>query len=67
METFIQIAGVIDPEEARMLVECGVYHLGFPFRLPLHKEDLPEYDAARIIRSLCPPAFGLLITYLAML
>ena len=48
-----------------MLVECGVDHLGFPLRLALHKEDLPENDAARIIRSLRPPAYGVLITYLS--
>ncbi len=65
MKTLIQIAGVIDPEEARMLVECGVDHLGFPLRLALHKEDLSENDAARIIRSLRPPAHGVLITYLS--
>ncbi len=47
-----------------MLVACGVDVLGFPFRLAKHKEDLPEEEAAKIIRSLRSPVQGLLITYL---
>ncbi len=61
----IQIAGVSDREEAALLLAEGVEWLGFPLRLPVHREDLPEDDAARIIRSLPPPARGVLITYLA--
>jgi phosphoribosylanthranilate isomerase len=61
---FIQVAGVIDKVEAGMLVDCGVRFLGFPLRLPVHKEDLSEDDAATIIRSLHPPRFGVVITYL---
>jgi len=60
----IQIAGVIDAEEAEMLRSCGVRYLGFPLRLPVHREDLTEDAAAAIIRSLAPPVFGVLITYL---
>lgn len=61
---FIQVAGVIDREEAERLVRCGVRHLGFPLRLPVHKEYLSEEAAAAIIRSLPPSASGVLITYL---
>jgi phosphoribosylanthranilate isomerase len=61
---FIQVAGVIDQAEADMLVQSGVRYLGFPLRLPLHKEDLSEEAASSIIRSLKPPARGVLITYL---
>ena len=60
----IQIAGVIDQSEADMLVECGVRYLGFPLRLPVHKEDLCETDAATIISNLPKPCQGILITYL---
>jgi phosphoribosylanthranilate isomerase len=60
----IQIAGVIDASEAEMLQQCGVRYLGFPLRLPVHREDLTESDAATIIKSLTPPVFGVLITYL---
>jgi len=60
----IQIAGVMDAEEADMLQRCGVRYLGFPLRLPVHREDLSEDAAAAIIRSLTPPVFGVLITYL---
>jgi phosphoribosylanthranilate isomerase len=61
----VQVAGVIDRAEADMLQECGVRYLGFPLRLPVNREDLSEADAASIIRSLAPPARGVLITYLA--
>jgi phosphoribosylanthranilate isomerase len=60
----IQIAGVIDAAEAEMLQQCGIRYLGFPLRLPVHHEDLTEEEAAAIIKSLAPPAFGVLITYL---
>src|SRR4051794_5100010 len=60
----VQIAGVIDQAEAEMLVAAGVDWLGFPFRLALHREDLPEIEAARIIRTLPPPHAAVLITYL---
>jgi phosphoribosylanthranilate isomerase len=60
----IQIAGVIDAREAGLLLDCGVRLLGFPLRLPVHREDLSEEAAAAIIRDLAPPAAGVLITYL---
>ena len=60
----VQVAGVIDQAEADMLVRCGVRYLGFPLRLPVHKEDLSEQDASLIVRGLEPPARGVLITYL---
>lgn len=60
----IQIAGVTDQAEADMLQQCGVRWLGFPLRLPVHREDLTESAAARIISDLTPPAVGVLITYL---
>lgn len=63
-ENLIQIAGIIDDAEARMLRQCGVNYLGFPLRLPVHREDISEEAASKIIRRLEPPAFGVLITYL---
>src|ERR1700740_261196 len=62
-ENLIQIAGVVDAAEARMLQQCGVRYLGFPLRLPVHREDLSEEEAAKIIKGLAPPVFGVLITY----
>ena len=61
----IQIAGVVDAAEAQMLQQCGVSYLGFPLRLPVHREDLTEEEATAIIKSLVPPVFGVLITYLS--
>jgi phosphoribosylanthranilate isomerase len=63
-ENLIQIAGVIDAAEAEMLQQCGIRCLGFPLRLPVHREDLTEKEAGAIIKSLAPPVFGVLITYL---
>jgi phosphoribosylanthranilate isomerase len=63
-ENLIQIAGVIDAAEAQMLQRCGVRYLGFPLRIPVHREDLTDKEVAAIIKSLAPPVFGVLITYL---
>ncbi|MGV6825579.1 MAG: phosphoribosylanthranilate isomerase [bacterium] len=60
---FIQVAGVIDQAEIDLLRACGVHFLGFPLRLPVNTEDLEEAEAARLIQSLSPPDFGVLITY----
>jgi phosphoribosylanthranilate isomerase len=54
----------MDKEEAAVLVDAGVHQLGFPFGLPVHREDMTENAAAAIIRSLRPPASAVLITYL---
>ena len=64
MPGIIQIAGIIDQEEADMLVNAGVHQLGFPFGLCFHKEDITEEDAVKIIRSLKQSASAVLITYL---
>ena len=55
---------MIDAPEAEMLQQCGVRYLGFPLRLAIHREDLTEDEAGAIIKSLAPPVFGVLITYL---
>ena len=60
---FIQVAGVRDHEEARLLMDCGVRYLGFPLRLPVNAEDLSEAEAAAIIRAIEPPCYGVAITY----
>lgn len=60
----IQVAGIRDPEEADLMIRCGVRYLGFPLRLPVHAEDLSEAEAAAIIRNLPPAAVAILITYL---
>ncbi|OPY14940.1 MAG: N-(5'-phosphoribosyl)anthranilate isomerase [Syntrophus sp. PtaB.Bin138] len=67
MKTFgkmIQIAGVMDMAEARLLAAAGVTHLGFPLRLPVHREDLSDAEAAAIIARLSPSVGAVLITYL---
>ena len=64
MKNIIQIAGVIDKEEATMLMNAGVDYLGFPLRLPVHKEDLTENEAVEVIKTISPPHKAVLITYL---
>jgi phosphoribosylanthranilate isomerase len=61
----VQVAGISGKAEAEMLVECGVDFLGFPLGLDVHNEDISEEGAGEIIRSLLPPHFGVLITYLS--
>lgn len=60
----IQVAGVLDLDEAAMLMEEGVHQIGFPLRLMVHKEDLTDDQAAEIIGALPSPSPALLITYL---
>lgn len=64
MKDIIQIAGVIDKEEAQMLMNAGVHYLGFPLRLPVNTEDTTEEEAAEIIKTIIPPHSAVLITYL---
>ena len=47
-----------------MLVESGVHRLGFPIGLDVHREDLPEEEAAAVIRTLGLGPRAWLITYL---
>jgi len=61
----VQVAGVIDQAEADLLVECGVEFVGFPLRLPVHREDLTDAAAAAIVKRLPATTRAMLITYLA--
>jgi phosphoribosylanthranilate isomerase len=60
----VQVAGIESEEEAQMLVDCGVDYLALPLGVPVHKEDLSDTDAARIIRGIRSPTHAVLITYL---
>jgi phosphoribosylanthranilate isomerase len=64
MNNIIQVAGIRSPQEADMLVECGVDYLGFPFRLDYHSEDISEAEAAKIISQLPESVKAVVITYL---
>jgi phosphoribosylanthranilate isomerase len=64
MKNIIQIAGVMDTEEALMLMNAGADYLGFPLRLTVNKEDTSEEEAAEIIKIISPPQRAVLITYL---
>ncbi|WP_328746996.1 phosphoribosylanthranilate isomerase [Streptomyces sp. NBC_00285] len=60
----VQVAGVIDAVEADMIIAQGADWLGFALRLPSGKDDIPEQDAAVIIKGLAAPHAGVLISYL---
>lgn len=60
----IQVAGVCDAAEARLLMAAGVHWLGFPLRLTVNKEDLSEAAAADLIQHLPAGFYGVVITYL---
>lgn len=64
MKHLVQVAGIIDKDEANSLVGVGVDWLGFPLRLPSGNDDISESDAARIISDLPEPHAGVLITYM---
>jgi phosphoribosylanthranilate isomerase len=60
----IQIAGVHDLAEARLIAEARPDWIGFPFGLPVHEEDCSPEKAAEIIRALPDAIVPVLITYL---
>ncbi|MEE9431001.1 MAG: phosphoribosylanthranilate isomerase [Melioribacteraceae bacterium] len=62
-QNFIQVAGVIDIEEANLLLDSEINYLGFPLRLPVNKEDLSEEVASKVIKNLMPPNYGIVISY----
>ena len=64
MKNLIQVAGIIDANEANMLAQEGVDWLGFPLRLPSGKDDISESDATAIIDKLSQPQAGVLISYM---
>jgi len=63
-QDIIQIAGVRNHEEVRILMQHGVNLLGFPLRLPVHQEDLSDAEAAELIARIHLPQQAVLITYL---
>jgi phosphoribosylanthranilate isomerase len=60
----IQIAGVWDENEARLLAESGADLIGFPIRVGRPADDADEMTAKGVIRGIHPPCFGVVITYL---
>ncbi len=62
----VQVAGVHDLDEARLVAEAGVDAVGAPLRLPVHAEDLTEAEAAAVGRALrleYPDILYVCITY----
>ena len=63
-ERAVQIAGVIDWEDAKTVIDAGVKFIGFPLRLPVNKPDLTEDEARELIKKFPKDVFPVLITYL---
>lgn len=59
----IQVAGVLNAQEALIAASAGATHLGFPFGLDYHPEDTTREEAASIISRLPQNIRPVLITY----
>ena len=59
----VQIAGVMDWEEAKLLMDEGVDAIGFPLGLPIHREDLTISESHKIVKKLSNHVPVVLITY----
>jgi len=64
MKNLIQIAGVHDWKEAKILIDAGVDFIGFPLRLDVNEEYLTDADATDVIAKIDNQAKSVLITYL---
>lgn len=64
MKNIVQVAGIIDAEEAKTCFENGADWIGFPLRLPSGKDDISEEAAREIISELKGPQRAVLISYL---
>jgi phosphoribosylanthranilate isomerase len=64
MKNIIQIAGVLNLQEAWLLAVLGADYIGFPLRLSHHPDDLSEKEVAEIIGHLPTAVIPVLITYL---
>ena len=64
MKNAIQVAGIIDQNEADMLKAQWVEYLWFPLRLTVRTPDLCEEYAAQIIETIKDPYKAVVITYL---
>ena len=60
---FVQIAGVVDWEEAKLLMDEGVDAIGFPLGLPVHRKDLTISKSHKIVKKLSNQVPAVLITY----
>ncbi|MFO7866258.1 MAG: Smr/MutS family protein [Candidatus Aminicenantes bacterium] len=60
---FIQVAGIRDWKEAKILMQAGVEYLGFPVNPPVHDEELSEPETAEVIRRIPAPHRPVVITY----
>lgn len=61
---FIQAAGVLNTEEARMLVKAGFTYLGYPLSLDFHAEDMSAEEVAKTVNDLGDICKHVVITYL---
>lgn len=60
----IQIAGVLDREDLKTILDAGVEFVGFPLKLAYHAQDISEEVAADLIKAMPATSKPVLITYL---
>jgi len=60
----VQIAGAIDPAEARAIVDCGADLVGFPLGGGCGPGNAGETEARVIVAGIRPPVFAVAITYI---
>ncbi|MEI6092818.1 MAG: phosphoribosylanthranilate isomerase [bacterium] len=60
----VQIAGVRNKQELNIIINSGATSIGFPLRLPVHKEDTSEQDAKALIKQIPSNIYKVLITYM---
>ena len=62
-DPIIQVAGVLDAAEAKMLSDAGANYLGIPLRLKDGREDQTEAEAREIVAAVGDAARMIAITY----
>jgi phosphoribosylanthranilate isomerase len=63
-ENIIQIAGVLDKQDAETILNSGIKIIGFPLVLGFHKEDMNKNEVQEIIEYFGDEIEPVLITYL---
>ena len=60
----LQIAGVLDKNDAFTIIDAGIKYIGFPLVLGYHIEDMDKHVTRSVINALPAETIPVLITYL---
>ncbi|MCB9030628.1 MAG: phosphoribosylanthranilate isomerase [Deltaproteobacteria bacterium] len=64
MKNIIQIAGIVDDEDAQILAGNGVDYIGVPLCMNCHEDEIAHDNACQALQKLPHSSMGVLITYL---